>query len=51
MTIVKNNPVHFSHLFDELFAGIPNALGKIIHRAFQYLPQILSKQRMDITWN
>ncbi len=27
MTIVKNNPVHFSNLFDELFSGIPNALG------------------------
>ena len=38
MTLVKNNPVYFGNLFDELFNQIPATWGKDAHNGFSSIP-------------
>lgn len=38
MTFVKNTPVHFGHLFDELFNQIPANWGKDVQNTFSSVP-------------
>ena len=38
MTLVKNNPVYFGNLFDELFNQIPASWGKDVQNGFSTVP-------------
>ena len=38
MTLVKNNPVYFGNLFDELFNQFPNTWGKDAQNGFTSVP-------------